>query len=530
MNPLLRLRAALCLPIVAMFLVATAPPAQTAAAQKASLDVSPRVYVGGQRLTFDGNIGKAGKRRVHVQTHMARPGDSWVDLEGSGAMTDANGNFKFNQRAPSMFGIKLRVVSGGTATPAFVSDARSQDLTLRAISGVPGMEDNQVLVEVPFEIRVDTTPTITRRPDLPPPAFPGRELTLQQRVNGNEWDTLDTTTTNQNGVGSFDVSALETGNVVYRVRQENYTDGGNEIGWFPSFPTYVRVLPDVGPPGGGVAGRASASQGDTSTRTASRGPALGPTAVGRRTPTASGTYGWGRAIFDFAWEFGESLTSRPYRGSDPVGRWVDASNGSGRVAKHNGGLILDSQRNYDGPGDHGTTSATLRDNAMKYGRWETKFRLKSPEKNARDYRVRVELVPENTSDNACGARNITVADVAAHSRRVIVGAKSAQANKQWTYNKKIGSLLDGGTAAFGVEVSKSHISWFVNGRVIATLKNKKAVSDVPMTMRLSLVGDGQKEMNATQAIFDWQRGYSASPGRTATSGHKLKGSGYSGGC
>ena len=69
---------------------------------------------------------------------------------------------------------------------------------------------------------------------------------------------------------------------------------------------------------------------------------------------------------------------------------------------------------------------------MKYGRWETKFRLKSPEKNARDYRVRVELVPENSADNACGARNITVADVAAHSRSVIVGAKSASANRQWT--------------------------------------------------------------------------------------------------
>ena len=33
------------------------------------------------------------------------------------------------------------------------------------------------------------------------------------------------------------------GTVVYRVRQENWFVNGNRIGWHPSFPTYVDVLP-----------------------------------------------------------------------------------------------------------------------------------------------------------------------------------------------------------------------------------------------------------------------------------------------
>ena len=49
-----------------------------------------------------------------------------------------------------------------------------------------------------------------------------------------------------------------------------------------------------------------------------------------------------------------------------------------------------------------------------------------------------------------------------------------------------------------------------------------ADTDVPMTMRLLMVGAGQQEMNRTQAIFDWQRGFSLERGRLTTSGHALR--------
>ena len=238
-------------------------------------------------------------------------------------------------------------------------------------------------------------------------------------------------------------------------------------------------------------------------------------------PSAGSTHKWGSSLWDFAWEFGESLSTRPYRGTDRTGAWRDASNGSGRVAKHNGGLALDSQRYGSGPGDHGTTAATLAGQPMRYGRWETKLRMKSAENNAQDYRVRAELVPDNPADYRCGAQNITIAEVTAHGSRVVVGARAVAGSRQWTYAKGLTTIRSGGAVAFAVEVARSHISWFVNGRVIATVRDAAAVSDVPMTMRLSLVGNGQEEMNRTMAISDWQRGWTLDRGKQDIRGHAL---------
>ena len=67
-------------------------------------------------------------------------------------------------------------------------------------------------------------------------------------------------------------------------------------------------------------------------------------------------------------------------------------------------------------------------------------------------------------------------------------------------------------------MTKRHISWFIEGRVVATVKSQAAVSDVPMTLRLSLAGRGLDEVNRTQAISDWQRGYSLDRGAQKTNG------------
>jgi hypothetical protein len=411
----------------------------------------------------------------------------------------------------------MRVVSGRAVTPSVTFNARSQDLVLSA--------PNQVTPGQKFTISIDTTPTLPRRPDLPPPVFPGRTLTLQQRTDTDRWTTLDTTATDASGNGQFDVTAGNSSPAVYRVRQENWTQNGSEIGWFPSFPAYVEV---VSASSAGVTA-SSSSPAAAPQRLSTHQSNVRVAARASGSITASERYGWRPALWDFDWEFGESLTSRPTRGADRRGWWLDSSNGSGRAAKHNGGLMLDSQRGVDGPGDFGTTATTLQDNPMKYGRWETKVRLKSPERNARDYRVRVELVPSRAADYHCGGQNITVADLTPHGSTLTVGAKAFRANRKWTAHASVGSLL-GPPATFSVEVAKGHISWFLNGRVIATVRDQAAVSDVPMTLRISLVGEGQLEMNRTQAIFDWQRGFSLERGRTVTSGQAPRRSSYTGGC
>ena len=520
-----RARKAVLLPLLGLALLAPAlpsSPATSAASQQASLSISPRVFVGGQRVTLSGNIGRSGVRIVRLEGSMGRAYDSWT--RKARTRTDAQGNFSFSVIAPSMFGIKRRVTAaGGLRTPVVKLVARSQDLVLTP--------DRRPVAGERFTILVDTTPTLRRRPDLPPPMFPNRMLTLQRRV-GTGWTNLDQTTVDDSdGRGRFNITVNNPGVVDYRVRQENYFDNGHEIGWFPSFPTRVRVSAS----GSGKTARVFEDPWAEASRVASSDVStlgvLAPAARrGKPARPASSVFGWNPALFDFAWEHGESLDSRPARGTRRVGRWIDGATGYGRAAKHNGGMTLDSKRdNAAGPGDRGSTWATLRGNARAYGRWEVRLRLKSIESRARDYRTKIELVPERPSQYRCGGQNITVANLAAHSRRMQFGVKSTRANRQWARSRRIGRI-EGASQTLAVEVGKRHITWFRNGRVIGTVRNSAAVSDVPLTLRLTLQGKGGREMNRTMAIFDWMRGFTLRKGKQKKNGNALRVSRFRGGC
>ena len=385
-----------------------------------------------------------------------------------------------------------------------------------------------------MSISVDTKPNsdgerdLARRTDLPPPAFPGRTLTLQRRLPTqvgvpsytHQWENIGTATTNGQGKAVFDgVSTPE--DAVYRVRQEAWTEDGSRIGWYPSFPTYVDVT--------------SSLQTRAATRVRSRTPTGTTVPVHARdvaSTTAAETFQWRPSLWDYGWTYGESLTSGPSRGTDMVGRWVEWSDGTGRAAKHNGGVMLDSERdNRDdtAPGlSYGTTAITMRDNPMRYGRWEVRLRSKSTETHARDPRVRVELVPDNPADYHCGGQNITVAQLTPHGSNVTVGAR-ALSGSDWTRTVR-DAWQNGGSVAFAVEVTQRHITWFVEGRVVATLENRAALSGVPLTLRLSMGGHGLEEINRTQVISDWQRGYSLERGDQKSNGAPLTKGTYAGGC
>ena len=188
--------------------------AQKATAQKAAprksrrlLRISPTRYVGGQQVTFVGNIGRPGVRRLQLQINMNRPGDGWATLAtGLRARTRPNGTFRFSHPAPSMFGILVRVASGRLASPAVRFNAESQDLTAdprrRSRSGTGSLR--RLLLD-PGRHHAHHP----RRPDLPGPAFSGRTLTLQRRIDSNpleprtssQWETLKTTKTGSKGNG-----------------------------------------------------------------------------------------------------------------------------------------------------------------------------------------------------------------------------------------------------------------------------------------------------------------------------------------
>ncbi|MGZ5404298.1 MAG: hypothetical protein ACXWDL_06580 [Nocardioides sp.] len=520
MNARLSLRAALLTVALLVPLAAVAPSAapsaEAAASPSASLRVTPGSgYIGGQAMRFQGNIGRTGVRRIMMQFHMGNGGDGWAQVQGFRGSTRADGSFNFVSRAPSMFGVRYRVVSGSLATPPKTFNAGSQDLTVEVV-GRP-------VAGRPFDLGVDTTPALHRRPDtLNLRPYVGRKLTLQRRLGDDSWQKVGTSQVGQYGMGYFrNVTVNKPGTVVYRVLQGNWTKGGNQIGWFPSFPTYVHVRSSAAAATTVLPSPVQRTATPTSTPAAAtplaRGGSLGAAAAQR--------FGWAPSLFDFAWEYGESLTSRAHRGrGDLNGWWLDYSNGSGRASKHNGGLMLDSKRINDaGPGDFGSTSATLRGLPMTYGRWETKMRIKSHESRARDYRVKVELVPHNLSAEKCGARNITVAQIAPNGNSVMFGVNAG--NKKWTRTVS-GVRIQDHAIALAVEVSKGHITWFMGGRPVATVKNKAAVPGVPMTLRISMLGNGNHEMNHTQAISDWQRGFSITRGKQVKSGAAMKRSSY----
>ena len=473
----------------------------------ARLDVSPRVYVGGQRLTWTGNVGRAGVRPLQLQFNMGSVvGGVWDTVEGFAARTRADGSFSFSYPAPSMFDIHYRVVAGGRATPAHLFRAKTQDLTIR-LDGQPANSvsaPGEVAVGDRFGITVDTTPdNLFRSPEsVGLPVFKGRQLTLQRRA-GTTWRTVDHAKVRGDGTGHFDRLRARAGASAYRVREENWFVRGNRIGWTQSFPLYVLA--------GQRAQEAYASKhGHNEPAVEGRAPAR---RLGAQPTTASQQHLWFPSVFDFAWEYGQSLSSPPARGTNLHGSWIDRSTGSGRVAKYNGGLALDSKRYTGaGAGDFGTTSATMTGNAMTYGRWETSLRIRNAfERGGRAYEVLAELVPARRSDYDCGAHNITVASISPFGRGVGYGVRSGRS--VWSGRAKARYTPFANAYNVAAEVAPGHLTWFLNGKAVGSVTDAAAVPDVPMTLRLSLEGRGDSEMDQVGLISDWQRGFPIASGQ-----------------
>lgn len=490
--------------LVAALLVAVPPAAPTApTARRGSLSVTPTVQVPGQAVRFQGNIGRAGRRPVHLQSHMGRVGDRWLDVPGSSSSTDARGDFDFEFPAPSMLRISYRVAAaGGLATGSYLFTARPQELTVTLAGEDPDVPFYSVAPLMPFTVLVDTTPAVRSALGSPPP-IPGRTVLLQERADGNRWRTIDQGVTDAEGHVSFQVAAPLLGSRVLRARQERWTPGRNRIGWYASFPAYFTVF----------GGRAEPPA--RATRTAPVLAAAGPTSQDVR-PTAARRFGWGLPLYDFAWEAGQDLTTRPDRGTRPRGTWLDTSDGTGRATPFNGGLVLQSKLRHGGVGDLGTTTATLRGNAQVYGRWELRLQGHDWEAGPRPYRFLLELVPPGAPVVTCSPRSIVVADFTLGSPGMGLGVRSSDADAVW--RRTLGDVTLAETPFnVAVEVTKGHITWFVDSRPVATLKSPKARLGTELVPRLSLVGE-QREMNGAQVDSDWQRSWTLEHGTQVASG------------
>jgi hypothetical protein len=485
----------------------TSTSASAAVQVSGSLAVSPSRYVAGQAVRFRGDLGPRGARAVHLQSNGNRPGDVWRDVPGSTFRTDAGGAFDFVYRAPAMYNLSYRVVGDGFATEPYRFTASPQDLTLAPLLGNPEYPYYPVVPGSTFTVVADTTPQ-TRSSFGSPPPIPGRTVSLQQRVDATTWRTLDSQPTDVDGNATFTVTAPSSGELVLRARQERWTTGANDVGWYASFPAYFVV-----PGADDVLGALSRG---LSTR-------LGPESANR--PTASQRYRWGPARFDYAWEAGQDLDSPASKGSDRTGRWEASSDGTGRVTPFNGGLVLQSKLKKVGPGDRGTTTATLLGSAQKHGRWEFRIQGRRWETGARAYRFVLELVPVGAPVTDCSPLSVVLADFTMGSPGMRFGVRSQAAGRVW---QRVLPDVQLGEQPFNVavEVGKDHLTWFRDGKPIGTVSSRATRPGVALVPRLGLYG-GDEEMDAVQVNSDWQRSWTLRAGKQVTSGTALKGTRYS---
>ena len=466
-------------------------------------------YVAGQGVYLVGDLGVRGVHPISVQSHLNRPGDRWLPLVGITyhGRTDRDGSFRMPIQAPGMFGISYRVVGAGRATPGVTFNAKTQDVDLWVEGSQDYTRPVQPLSLLPFTIVADTTPQFYRRPttdDLP--VLVGRRLTLLERTSPGTWDVVGRTTAGEDGRGRFTGLVEEPGDHVYRVRAERWTRNGSKVGWMWSWPINVHVLgllelPSYEPEGertpGNVAGQ--------------RGPE-------RPNRNAGATFGWGPVRWDYAWTAGQSLDDPPARGTDRRGRWAEMGTGLGRVVKHNGGLMVSSGKQVrDGRGDWGTTRAVLQGASAAYGRWEATLSLATGEKDHSDYDVVLELVPTSGADRPC-APSITVARWTGLGTRMSMGA--ARGGRTWTRTIDTQGVAHD-IPIVAAEVAPGHVTWFLNGRAVGSVRSRKAVPGVPLTMRISLEGD-TSEHDSSDLHSDWQRAYPLHTGRQVTRAPALR--------
>jgi len=199
---------------------------------------------------------------------------------------------------------------------------------------------------------------------------------------------------------------------------------------------------------------------------------------------AGNTFGWypAAARYEFVGGLGNDWQKR----------------GVGVVRTKNGMLTI---------GAHGrSVSATLQAPGHDTGRWEIRWKTKQYGAGRAPYTVRTELVPAGDRPQYCGARNIALESYTFGRRKAQFYIHNLpnlafRAAKGPTYAGYSGDHWH----TFAVEVTSSHISWFVDAHVVSTERRPEAISGVPLTVRFSLAAVPGRAMNPARMQMDWLR-------------------------
>jgi hypothetical protein len=215
------------------------------------------------------------------------------------------------------------------------------------------------------------------------------------------------------------------------------------------------------------------------------GPVSAPASASESRPTNAGkVFRWGNAQWadDFI---------------GPVkGMW--SLNRPGQINNQHGMLTI------NGTAGGGDVVATVTGHARQYGRWETRVRAEQYGRGNAPYRVVAELVP--TGEQHCGARSIVLEDYALGTSRARMAVRTLP-NREFTAGKRL-DLRPGPFHTYAVEVTPTHVSWFVDTRVIMTERRDAALSGATYAFRFRLADTSGARMNPGRMQMDWLRYYS----------------------
>ncbi len=155
-----------------------------------------------------------------------------------------------------------------------------------------------------------------------------------------------------------------------------------------------------------------------------------------------------------------------------------------------------------GEPDGRPVAVKLTGHAHRYGRWEVRvfghqIQTTSP------YRLIVDLVPARKAAYHCGAQNITMADYVMGADTTNMSIRTLP-DREFTYSAHVNAgPWDWNT--YAVEMTKTHISWFVDDKVVMTERRPAARSGALYTLRLRLLGDGATDSTPPKMQLDWTR-------------------------
>ncbi len=151
-----------------------------------------------------------------------------------------------------------------------------------------------------------------------------------------------------------------------------------------------------------------------------------------------------------------------------------------------------------------TVAATFTGHARRYGRWETRVRAEQYTRKHTPYRVVAELIPASAAYH-CGASSIVLASYRLGTQRAHMAVRT-RPNHTFTYSKRR-NLRPGPFHTYAVEVTRTHVSWFVDARVQMTERRPAARSGLKYKVRFRLVPTEGARMNPGRMQMDWLRYY-----------------------